>query len=289
MSKHSAAFHYLRLPPFPSQHKNSNPLKTRFIANKVVLSLLLCSFSRFTAELSSVTQRWRVHFSSSKGNKHGRWTGEKLIFTIILITFRRFYCTGTFQNICLSRWAHKNMCVRCGRASFEKDGSIFKRARAAAACSGAAQAGGGGRRNGESAQFLPQERRGGGRRPHFHPPAIFGGGFFLPGRPRTYSVAAFICTIRLLFHGSVFLFLSFCFCSLKKEIVLSDPISTATLRRCKAGSVGSIMTKVGEVPTCLGLGPASSLTKTETKMNTKTKAATFNASSENALTYFYFK
>ena len=57
MSKHSAAFHYLRLPPFPSQHKNSNPLKTRFIANKVVLSLLLCSFSRFTAELSSVTQR----------------------------------------------------------------------------------------------------------------------------------------------------------------------------------------------------------------------------------------
>ena len=75
------------------------------------------------------------------------------------------------------------MCVRRGRASFEKDGSIFKRARAAAACSGAAQAGGGGRRNGESAQFLPQERRGGGRRPHFHPPAIFGGGafFYLAG------------------------------------------------------------------------------------------------------------
>ena len=143
MSKHSAAFHYLRHPPFPSQHKNFNPLKTRFIANKVVLSLLLCSFSRFTAELSLVTQRWRVHFSSSKGNKHGRWTGGKLIFTIILITFRRFYCTGTFQNICLSRWAHKNMGVRRGRASFVKDGSIFKRARAAAACSGAAQAGGG--------------------------------------------------------------------------------------------------------------------------------------------------
>ena len=123
----------------------------------------------------------------------------------------------------------------------------------------------------------------------FTPRRYLGGGFFLPGRPRTYSAAAFICTIRPPFHGSVSLFLSFCFCSLKKEIVLSDPISTATLRRCKAGSVGSIMTKVGEVPTCLGLGPASSLTKTETKMNRKTKAATFNASSENALTYFYFK
>ena len=35
------------------------------------------------------------------------------------------------------------MGVRRGRASFVKDGSIFKRARAAAACSGAAQAGGG--------------------------------------------------------------------------------------------------------------------------------------------------
>ena len=211
MSKHSAAFHYLRHPPFPSQHKNFNPLKTRFIANKVVLSLLLCSFSRFTAELSLVTQRWRVHFSSSKGNKHGRWTGGKLIFTIILITFRRFYCTGTFQNICLSRWAHKNMGVRRGRASFVKDGSIFKRARAAAACSGAAQAGGGdvtvSRRS-----FC--HRSGGGEvAVHtFTPRRYLGGGgafFYLAGLAHIPLLPLF--ALFALPFMVVFLFLSFCF------------------------------------------------------------------------------
>ena len=70
------------------------------------------------------------------------------------------------------------MGVRRGRASFVKDGSIFKRARAAAACSGAAQAGGGGRRNGESAQFLPQERRGEVAVHTFTPRRYLGGAFF---------------------------------------------------------------------------------------------------------------
>ena len=111
------------------------------------------------------------------------------------------------------------MCVRRGRASFVKDGSIFKRARAAAACSGAAQAGGGGRRNGESAQFLPQERRGGGRRPHFHPPAIFGGAFFyLAGLLASILLLPLFALLALPFHGSVFV-PSFLFYrrSLKKE------------------------------------------------------------------------
>ena len=82
-------------------------------------------------------------FSSSKGNKHGRWEVGKLKFTTILTHFHQFYCTGTFKNICLSRGAPKNAGGREGNLSLSKDVNIFKRAAATAvgACGGAAQPG----------------------------------------------------------------------------------------------------------------------------------------------------
>ena len=113
-------------------------------------------------------------FSSSKGNKHGRWEVGKLTFTTILTFFHQFYCTGTFKNICLSRRANKNAGGSRANLSLSKDGNILKKQQRQRWEPVAARRDLLAECNGEAAQFV----RGGRLPSHFHPPAIFGGGLF---------------------------------------------------------------------------------------------------------------
>ena len=111
-------------------------------------------------------------FSSSKGNKHGRWEVGKLTFTTILTHFHQFYCTGTFKNICLSWGANKNAGGSRANLSLSKDGNILKKQQRQRWEPVAARGDLLAECNGEAAQFV----RGGRLPSHFHPPAIFGGG-----------------------------------------------------------------------------------------------------------------
>ena len=122
-------------------------------------------------------------FSSSKGNKHGRWEVGKLTFTTILTHFHQFYCTGTFKNICLSWGANKNAGGSRANLSLSKDGNILKKQQRQRWEPVAARGDLLAECNGEAAQFV----RGGRLPSHFHPPAIFGGGLFSTWR--TFSIS----------------------------------------------------------------------------------------------------
>ena len=126
----------LSLPPI--HIKNFTSLKTWFTTKNIAISLVFMFIFGLHLEIWSETFLYDSimkgpFFSSSKGNKHGRWEVGKLTFTTILTHFHRFCWTGTFKNICLSRGADKNGGGWEGKESLSKDGNIFKRAAAAAA------------------------------------------------------------------------------------------------------------------------------------------------------------
>ena len=228
MSKLSAAAAFRSLP---STHKNFTSLKTWFTTKKIALSLVFMFISRLHPKIWSETfLRDSImkgpFFSSSKGNKHGRWEVGKLTFTTILTLFHQFYCTGTFKNICLSWGANKNAGGSRANLSLSKDGNILKKQQQRQRWEPVAA-----RRdllaecNGEAAQFV----RGGRLPSHFHPPAIFGGGaFFLPGGR---STSPSLPSLHVLLSVFITVWSPYCFKKAfwkKAKFVLFHPTFTLT-------------------------------------------------------------